>query len=103
MAPSGRLKSGVEILVSITLLGLTSRPRSPAGSPDPDGRGTPAKSKNVCQPMKRRGALAPPRRSTGSACPSAIGSKMNPKKAELSELPARLARYEGRMRLCPKR
>jgi hypothetical protein len=52
--------SGVEILVSISLFGLTL--------PSP-------KLKNVCQPMKRRGARAPPRRSTGSACPSPPGSK----------------------------
>ena len=41
MAPIGRWKSGVEIFVSIRLLCLTW--------PSP-------KSKNVCQPMKRRGA-----------------------------------------------
>src|SRR5882672_3117397 len=42
IAPSGRLKSGVEIVASISLFGFTL--------PSP-------KSKKVCQPMKRRGAL----------------------------------------------
>ena len=34
------------------------------------------KSKNVCQPIKRRGARAPPRRSMGSAWPWPAGSKI---------------------------
>ena len=67
MAPSGRLKSGVEILVSITFGGRTLAVWAPP------------KSKKVCQPMNRRRARAPPRRSTGSACPSPAGSKMKPK------------------------
>ena len=73
--------------MSIRLLGLTS--------PSP-------KSKNVCQPTNRRGARAPPRRSTGSELPSPAGSKIRPKNGcPLS--PARLARYDGRTMLCPKR
>src|SRR6266508_1085847 len=69
IAASGSVKSGVEILWSISLLRLTS----PS-----------LKSKNVCQPMNRRGARKPLRRSAGSRpgagvmSPSA-GSKMNAK------------------------
>ena len=87
IAPSGRVNRAVEIFVSIFLFGLTS--------PSP-------KSKKVCQPMNRRAARAPPRRSSGSALPSWEGSKMKPKNGcPLS--PARFARYEGRTMLCPIR
>ncbi len=54
IAPSGRVNSGVEILVSINLFGRTSVASAPP------------KLKNVCQPTKRRGARQPPRRSIGS-------------------------------------
>ena len=53
------------------------------------------KSKNVCQPMKRRRARAPPRRSGGSAwfCGrSPLGSKTISKNAVPSLSPARFAR-----------
>ena len=67
------------------------------------GRTSPSpKSKNVCQPMNRRGARAPPRMSTGSAWPWPAGSKIMPKNAAPLS-PARLARYDGRIMLCPNR
>ena len=81
IAPSGSVNSGVEILLSMSLLRLTS----PS-----------LKSKNVCQPMNRRGARKPLRRSAGSRpgpgvmSPSA-GSKMNPKNG-LPSIPLRFAR-----------
>ena len=37
------------------------------------------KSKKVCQPIKRRGALAKPRKSIGSGLPCSFGSKTKPK------------------------
>ena len=87
IAPSGRWNSGVEMAVSISLLGRTAGVGLPGASVNAG-----PKSKNVCQPMKRRRARAPPRRSTGSASPSPEGSKTIPKKGEASSSPPRLAR-----------
>ena len=87
IAPRGRLKSGVESFVSIRLFGLTW--------PSP-------KSKNVCQPTKRRGARAPPRMSPGSLLPSCDGSKTKAKNGPPLS-PARFARYDGRTMLWPIR
>jgi hypothetical protein len=60
-----QVKQRVEIVVSISLLGLKF--------PSPN-------SKNVCQPMKCFGARAEPRRSSGSRLFSYEGSKIIPKK-----------------------
>jgi len=49
--------------------------------------------------MKRLGALAPPRKSTGRSCFPA-GSEIIPKKASLSP---EMARYEGPHHTVPKR
>src|SRR5438105_2372810 len=88
MAASGRLNSGVEMRRSILLLGFTL--------PSP-------KSKNVGHPMNRRLARKPPVRSGGSDVPaSADESKMSPKNAEPLS-PVKLARYDGRTMLWPKR
>src|SRR5262245_28021038 len=63
----GSWNRGVETLVSIRLFGRTS------------ALYVPPKSKNVCQPIKRLGALANPRKSTGSGLPCSSGSKIKPK------------------------
>ena len=92
IAARGSVNSGVEIFVSIRLLRLIS----PS-----------LKSKNVCHPMKRRGARKPLRRSLGSFPFSGVmspraGSKMNPKNGfPLS--PLRFARYDGRTIVWPNR
>ena len=54
MAWYGSANSGVDSTVSMSLFGCTSAVCAPP------------KSKNVCQPMNRRGARKPPRRSSGS-------------------------------------
>ena len=84
--------------LSMSLFGRTSSPSVPV----PVGRGIAPKLKNVCQPMKRRGLRAPPRRSRGSASPSAAGSKIIAKNG-LPLSPARFARYDGRTIEWPKR
>ena len=87
IARTGIWNSGVEIAGSIFLLGFTS-PSS--------------KSKNVCQPMKRRGARRPPLRSSGSSLSNSSGSNTKPKNGSPSS-PARLARYDGRIIEWPNR
>ena len=54
-----------------------------------------AKSKNVCQPMKRRGARTPPRRSTGSPGPRRPDRRSSEERRRRCRR-RRLARYDGR-------
>ena len=94
---NGSANNGVESTVSISLFGRTAAVKAPP------------KSKKVCQPMNRRGARKPPRRSPGSlvgTAPSATAtreSKISPKNGVPPTSPARFARYEGRTMLCPNR
>src|SRR5438105_5803462 len=88
MAARGRLNNGVDMWRSIRLFRFTF----PS-----------AQSQTVGHPMNRRLARKPPVRSGGSEVPaSADESKMSPKNAEPLS-PVKLARYDGRTMLWPKR